>query len=54
MGFGTLGPIRWTAINAYAERYGIADIDEFERLERLIGLMDGEWRKMMEAKGHAA
>ncbi|GAB6842381.1 hypothetical protein HNR00_003589 [Methylorubrum rhodinum] len=51
IGFGVFGPIRWTAIHAYAERYGITDLDEYERLERLVGLMDGEWRKMMDKKG---
>jgi hypothetical protein len=35
VGFG-LGPIPWSAIDAYARRYGLNDIDEFERFVALV------------------
>lgn len=35
VGFG-IGSIPWTAIDAYARRYGVLDIDEFEQLVVLI------------------
>lgn len=40
MGQGCVGHIPWSSINAYAQRYGITDIDRFERLETLIQRMD--------------
>ena len=39
VGFG-LAPIPFAAIDRYARRYGITDIDEFDRLRRLIMAMD--------------
>lgn len=33
------GPIPWTAIDRYAEKYGI-DGDAFEKLVEWIGMMD--------------
>ncbi len=40
-----LGPIPWTAIDRYAQRYGIDDPDEFDRFCRLIGVLDREFLK---------
>lgn len=45
LGFGSVGPIPHLAIDAYASRYGIADLDEFDRLRRLVAAMDGVWLK---------
>lgn len=42
------GGIRWTAINAYADRYNYDDIDDFERLVDLIRRIDMEYRKYCE------
>lgn len=39
VGFG-LASIPFAAIDRFARRYGITDIDEFDRLRRLIGEMD--------------
>lgn len=39
-GFGT-GPIRFTAIDAYARRYRIDDLDEFDQFAADIRLIDG-------------
>lgn len=36
------GPIPFTAIDAYAVRYGIEDIDQFDRFRALIRAMEGE------------
>ena len=35
-----LAPIPFSAIDRFARRYGIVDIDEFDRLHRLIGQLD--------------
>lgn len=35
-----LGPIRFTAIDAYARRYGIADLDDFDQLVDDVRLLD--------------
>lgn len=35
-----IGPIPWTAIDAYACRYNLFDLDEFERFVRLIRAME--------------
>ncbi|TDR90290.1 phage tail assembly chaperone [Enterovirga rhinocerotis] len=43
LGFGSVGPIPFQALDAYARRCGIIDIDEFDRLHRLIGAMDKVW-----------
>jgi hypothetical protein len=43
LGFGSVGQIPFQAIDAYARRCGITDIDEFDRLQTLIGVMDGVW-----------
>jgi hypothetical protein len=36
------GPIPFTAIDAYAARYGIDDIDQFDRFRALIRAMECE------------
>lgn len=38
-GFG-IGPIPWSSINAYAQRYGISDTDEFDVFAAMIRVMD--------------
>ncbi len=35
-----LGAIPWTAVDAYCRRYGIVDLDEFERAVALIRAME--------------
>jgi hypothetical protein len=40
IGFGSIGRIPFSAINAYAQRYRIDDIDRFERFSSLIRSMD--------------
>lgn len=35
------GPIPFSALDRYADRYGIADIDEFEQFRVVIRAMDG-------------
>lgn len=37
---GGCGPIPWTAIERYADRYGIDDLDAFERFGRMIRAQD--------------
>ena len=49
VGFG-VGPIPWSAIDQFAQRYGIVDIDEFERLNYLIRVMDGVYLEDAAAK----
>ena len=39
-GFGA-GPVRFTAIDAYARRYRIDDLDEFDQFAADIRLIDG-------------
>lgn len=52
---GGCGPIPWSAIDRYAERYGIDDLDEFERFRRFIRGQDRVYleRAAEEAKGKA-
>ncbi|WP_073052814.1 phage tail assembly chaperone [Kaistia soli] len=38
-GFG-IAPIPWSSIDRYANRFGIADPDRFERFSRLMMAMD--------------
>lgn len=38
-----LGFIPWTAVNAWAQRQGITDVDEFEMLRYVVGQMDEWW-----------
>jgi hypothetical protein len=40
-----LGPVPWSVINSYADRYGITDIDEFERFVFLIRVIENEKAK---------
>lgn len=44
LGFSSVGPVPFQAIDAYACRAGLG-IDEFDRFRRLIGQMDGVWLK---------
>lgn len=37
---GGCGSISWSAIDRYAERYGIDDLDDFERFRRMIRAQD--------------
>lgn len=37
---GGCGSIPWAAIERYADRYGIHDLDEFERFVRMIRAQD--------------
>lgn len=48
-GFG-VGPIRFTAIDAYARRYRIDDVDEFDELSASIRLIDGIYLKLAKDK----
>lgn len=45
IGMGGCGPIYWSAINAYAQRYGPHGIDEFEWFEGLIRTLDADYIK---------
>jgi hypothetical protein len=38
-----VGPIPWSSINAYAQRYGIDDSDEFDRFYLLIRALDAAY-----------
>lgn len=38
-----LGGIPWSSINAYAERYGIASIDDFDHFASLIRATDAAY-----------
>ena len=38
--------IRYSAIDAYASRYGITSIDEFERFLGLIEILDNKYLEM--------
>ena len=39
-GMGFVGRIPFTSVDAYARRYGINHIDDFERFQRLLRIMD--------------
>lgn len=46
-GLGGRAPIAFAAIDAYAARYGIASVDEFDRFHNLIRALDRaylEWK----------
>ena len=45
VGFGE-GPIPFTAIDRYAERYGITDLDAFENFRSLIRSIDSEYLRI--------
>lgn len=45
-----LGAIPFTAINAYAERYGVDDVDDFERFCELISRIDAAFLKIKNEK----
>ena len=52
-----IGPIPWTAIDAYAARHGITDPEDFEDLEILVRAQDQAYldhhKQESEAKAHA-
>lgn len=50
LSLGTVGPIHWVAISVYADRAGVSDPDQFDRLVRLVKAMDWEWRAFMAEK----
>lgn len=54
LGFGSVGPIPFQAIDAYARRTGIVDLDEFDRFQRMITEMDGVWLAEARRKQEAA
>lgn len=47
---GGAGPIPWTALDRYAARHGIDDLDAFERFRRMIRAQDGAYLKHMAEK----
>ena len=50
-GFGCLGPIQWTALDRYAQRFGIAAPDDFERLQARVRVLDDAFREAMKPDG---
>lgn len=44
------GPIPWTAIDAYARRYGITDTEEFDDFVLMIRAMDDVYLKAAEKR----
>lgn len=52
-GLGGAGPIPWTAIDRYAERYGL-DLEAFERLRRMIRIQDRLYLQDVTEKAKAA
>ena len=53
IGFGVLGPIPFSAIDRYSRRYGVASVDEFDRLAMLVRAMDGAWLERVNKKDGA-
>lgn len=49
-----LAPIPFSAIDGFARRYGVTDVDEFDRLRRLIGAMDRAFLEDVRAEQEAA
>lgn len=49
IGFGGVGPIPWTAIDAWATRHGVTDPDDFERLASVVQALDAEHLALIEA-----
>ena len=45
------GAIAFEAIERFAARAGIVDVEEFDRFERLIRAMDDEYRAKRQPKG---
>lgn len=46
------GRIPFTAIEAYARRYGIDDLDEFDRLRRIVEALDADETAWLNAKAN--
>lgn len=44
------GPIPWTAINEWAARHGVTDIDDFEDLAFIVQRLDGEHLRLIAPK----
>jgi hypothetical protein len=44
------GRIPFTAIDRYARRYGISEVDEFDRLKAVIRAMDAEYLNLRAPK----
>ncbi len=42
-GMGFVGQIPFSAVDRYAARYGITDIDEFETFQSLLRVMDAAY-----------
>lgn len=53
-GAGFVGRIPFRSLDAYARRYGIDHIDEFERFQHLVRAMDDAFVEHMTAKITAA
>lgn len=45
-----IGAIPWSSLDAYAQRYGIEDIDEFERFSFLIREIDAAYLSIKNKK----
>ena len=46
-----LGPIPFRAIDAFAQRYGIESVDEFDRLLALVRMQDSEYLRLNRKDG---
>lgn len=53
-GFGGPGPVPFSAIDRYAARHGLTEIDDFERFVTTIRMLDGEYLAIIYAKIKAA
>lgn len=51
---GGVGEIPFSALDRYAERFGIGDPDEFERLRHLIRAMDREYLDVVQKRRTAS
>jgi hypothetical protein len=45
LGFGCVGPIPWAVIDRFAERHGIIDPDEHQRLVERLRVLDAVYRE---------
>ena len=50
MGGTSLGMIKWTAVDQYATRMGLDDLDEFHRFKTVLHKMDMEYMKSQRDK----
>lgn len=51
---GGAGEIPWTAIDRYAERLGLHDLDAFERLRWALGVQDRVYLEHLAEKARAS